>query len=79
MASNSSYSYDSNGFKDLIKDENDYYVDLDYDNLGQLIRRTEPLRMVGDNLQSLDETRVVEFDWLAVPAINLLAEKREPG
>ncbi|MEW8000867.1 MAG: RHS repeat-associated core domain-containing protein [Candidatus Thiodiazotropha endolucinida] len=79
VASNSSYSYDSNGFKDLIKDENDYYVDLDYDNLGQLIRRTEPLRMVGDNLQSLDETRVVEFDWLAVPAINLLAEKREPG
>ncbi|MES9994418.1 MAG: RHS repeat-associated core domain-containing protein [Candidatus Thiodiazotropha sp.] len=78
-ASNSSYTYDSNGNKDLIKDENDYYTDLDYDDRGQLIRRTEPLRMVGDNLETLPETQVIEIDWLDAPTLNLPREKREPG
>ncbi|MES9944477.1 MAG: RHS repeat-associated core domain-containing protein [Candidatus Thiodiazotropha sp.] len=78
-ASNSSYFYDANGNKDLIKDENDYYTDLDYDSRGQLIRRTEALVMVDDNLEPVPETRVVEIDWLPAPALNLPSERREPG
>ncbi|MCG8485959.1 MAG: DUF6531 domain-containing protein, partial [Chromatiales bacterium] len=78
-ASNSSYSYDENGFKDLIKDENDFYTDLDYDSAGQLVRKTEALVMVGNNLEPLPETRVTEFDWMPAPALNLPSERREPG
>ncbi|MES9994269.1 MAG: RHS repeat-associated core domain-containing protein, partial [Candidatus Thiodiazotropha sp.] len=79
IASNSSYSYDQNGFEDLIQGENGYYTDLDYDSRGQLIRRTEPLQMVGDTLQPVAETRVIETDWLDEPAILMPRERREPG
>ncbi len=78
-ASNSSTSYDANGFRDLLKDANDHYTDFDYDDRGQLIRRTEPLVMVDGNLEPLPETRIVETDWIGSPALNLPVEQREPG
>jgi YD repeat-containing protein len=78
-ASNSRYRYDDNGFKDLIQGENGLYTDLDYNGQGQLIRRAGPLRMQGERLESLDETQVVETDWVAPPALNMPLERREPG
>jgi len=62
-ASNSTLSYDANGFQDLVKDAEGFYTDYDYDAQGRQIQRTEALKMFGDNLNSTPDTRVIETDW----------------
>ncbi|CBL43863.1 Rhs family protein [gamma proteobacterium HdN1] len=67
-ASNSTYSYDANGFRDKITDGRGFVTDLDHNALGQEIRRTEALGQ--------QEQRTTETDWYPGGTIK---EIRAPG
>ncbi|CBL47140.1 hypothetical protein HDN1F_35570 [gamma proteobacterium HdN1] len=67
-ASNSTYSYDANGFRDKITDGRGFVTDFDHNTKGQEIRRTEALGQ--------QEQRTTETDWY--PS-GTLKEIRTPG
>lgn len=75
-ASNTSYTYDANGFKDRVKDGRGFVVDYDFNNVGQEFRRTEALTESGGALIPSEETRAIETDWYPSGQVD---EIREPG
>lgn len=76
LASNTSVSYDSNGFKDKSIDGRGYVTDFTYNTSGQQTSRTEALQNVGGTLTPTEATRTIETDWY--PS-GLVKEIREPG
>lgn len=76
VASNTSVTYDSNGFKDHVKDGRGYVVDYDFNSSGQEVRRTEALIESGGTLVPTEATRTIETDWFSS---GLVDEIREPG
>lgn len=76
IASNTTVSYDANGFKDKEKDGRGYITDYTYNTSGQEESRTEALQDVGGTPTPTEATRAIETDWYSS---GLIQEIREPG
>lgn len=64
IGSDTTRTYDANGFKDLEKDGRDYYTDYDHNSNGYETRRLEALVMDQGSLVETPESRLTETDWI---------------
>jgi YD repeat-containing protein len=64
-ASNSSFTYDSNGFRDTMTNERGFITDYLHDEVGRELSRNEGLLDVNGSLVATPEARLVETDWNA--------------